>query len=300
MPFLHNGLVTLASMKKVLVLGKNGQLGRALHLQNDGENWSFLNRDEANLENCDELYDGLMSHSFDVLINAAAYTAVDDAETQTHQAMAINGEALTPIAKACKDQNALLIHISTDYVFGSTNSLPLSELTPTNPGNIYGASKLKGEQNIQAINPHHIILRTSWLYGYEGHNFFNTMLRLAKSHPSLNVVFDQVGTPTYVHELAKVIAHVTKLPTKDQTGGLYHYSNEGVCSWYDFAKSIFEISNIEIEINPVKSDMFPVKAARPNYSVLDKQKIKDTFGIQIPHWRESLKDCINSLNLSNG
>jgi dTDP-4-dehydrorhamnose reductase len=287
-------------MKKVLVLGKNGQLGRALHHHKVSENWSFLDKKAANLENHKELYDSLMSYSFDVLINAAAYTAVDDAEIEIQKAMDINAEALTPIAQACKDQNALLIHISTDYVFGFANALPLNELTPTNPGNVYGASKLKGEQNIQTVNPHHIILRTSWLYGYEGHNFFNTMLRLAKTHPELNVVFDQVGTPTYVHELAKVIAYISKLPRASQIGGVYHFSNEGVCSWYDFAKSIFELSNIEIETNPVKSDMFPVKAARPNYSVLDKQKIKDTFGIQIPHWRDSLKECINILNSSNG
>lgn len=287
-------------MKKVLVLGKNGQLGKALQHHKVSENWRFLDSSEANLENVDKLYGILMSHSFDVLINAAAFTAVDDAESEIDKAMAINGEALTPIAQACKDQNALLIHISTDYVFGLANPLPMNELTPTNPGNVYGTSKLKGEQNIQTVNPHHIILRTSWLYGYEGHNFLNTMLRLAKSHPTINVVFDQVGTPTYVHELAKVIAYISKLSVEEQIGGVYHYSNEGVGSWYDFAMGIFEFSGIEVETNPVKSDMFPVKAERPNYSVLDKQKIKDTFGIQIPHWRDSLKECLNTLNINNG
>lgn len=286
-------------MKKVLVLGKNGQLGKALLANSETENWIFFDRNLADLTNLEGLQSTVQAQDFDILINAAAYTAVDHAESEEAKAMLVNAEALKIISNICKEKDALLIHISTDYVFGNVQPTPISENQETLPTSVYGKTKLQGEQYIQSLWDKHIIIRTSWLYGTEGHNFLKTMLRIGSDRDELKVVFDQVGSPTFVDELARAICTIVGLPEEKQIPGIYHYSNEGVCSWYDFALAIFELSNMTTRVNPVRSDEFPSVAPRPAYSVLEKKKIKDTFGIQISHWRQALKACLNELNTNN-
>ncbi len=286
-------------MKKVLVLGKNGQLGKALLANSETENWIFFDRNLADLTNLEGLQSTVQAQDFDILINAAAYTAVDHAESEEAKAMLVNAEALKIISNICKEKDALLIHISTDYVFGNVQPTPISENQETLPTSVYGKTKLQGEQYIKSLWDKHIIIRTSWLYGTEGHNFLKTMLRIGSDRDELKVVFDQVGSPTFVDELARAICTIVGLPEEKQIPGIYHYSNEGVCSWYDFALAIFELSNMTTRVNPVRSDEFPSVAPRPAYSVLEKKKIKDTFGIQISHWRQALKACLNELNTNN-
>lgn len=296
----HLGLLTFGRMKSVLVLGKNGQLGKALIATEGTQGWRFLSRESADLSNPEDLKPILKAAHFDILINAAAYTAVDHAESEAEKAMLVNADSLLTISQICKEKGALLIHISTDYVFGNVPPSPICEDQETHPTSIYGKSKLQGERNIQANHPNHIIIRTSWLYGAEGHNFLKTMLRFGKERDELKVVFDQVGSPTYVSELAKAICDIVAMHTEKQITGIYHYSNEGVCSWYDFAKAIFDLSGMDTNVSPVLSDAFPSIAPRPAYSVLDKKKIKDTFGIRISHWRKALEDCLEELKLKNG
>ena len=277
-------------MRKILVLGKTGQLAKALQGLESSDDWTFLSRDELDLSKPESVLGKLGKYEFDILINAAAYTAVDEAEDNPELSFKINSEALGPISLACCEKDAKLIHISTDYVFGIKGSVPLEESFETNPIGVYGKTKLQGEETVQSICKKHYIIRTSWLYASEGHNFLNTMIKLSESRKTLNVVFDQVGSPTFVDDLAKAITHIID---KDQEDfGVYHYSNEGVCSWFDFAHAIFQLSEIEMTLHPVLSSAFPTKAERPKYSVLNKQKIKDTFGLEIPHWRDSLISCL--------
>jgi dTDP-4-dehydrorhamnose reductase len=232
------------------------------------------------------------------IINCAAYTAVDKAESDVDSAEKVNSLAPKLLAKQAKKFNAKLIHISTDYVFDGLASKPYIETNKDNPQSIYGKTKLQGEQLSVAENPQTIIIRTSWLYSSFGNNFVKTMLRLAGEREKLNVVFDQVGTPTYAADLANTILSVIQISEKQPekfVPGIYHYSNEGVASWYDFAKAVFEISEIKCIVSPVRSVEFPTPASRPEYSVLDKSKIKNTFGIDIPYWRDSLKTCVERL-----
>lgn len=293
---------TFGKMKKILVIGKNGQLAKALQNLEDSNEWKFLGSDDLNLLETQTILGKLEREDFDVLVNAAAYTAVDKAEDEPELAFKINAEALAPIAESCRLKNAVLIHISTDYVFGKVDPLPINEHSATNPKSVYGNTKLKGEETIQSIHNAHFILRTSWLYGSTGKNFLNTMLDLGRKKNALKVVFDQVGSPTNVDHLAGAISTIINSYKDDQGGlfGTYHFSNEGVCSWYDLAHAIFELTGTEIILEPVDSNSFPAKAIRPNYSVLDKRKIKDTFGIHIPHWRDGLKDCLKKMDLLNG
>lgn len=284
-------------MNKILVLGKNGQLARALSDLDNQNEWSFLGREDMDLSKTESILGKLNNYQFDYLVNCAAYTAVDDAEENTELAFKINTEALGPISMACCEQDATLIHISTDYVFGPNNSRPIKENEKKDPIGVYGKTKLQGEETVQSICKKHFILRTSWLYGETGHNFLNTMLRLSESKDEINVVFDQVGSPTYVAELAATIIDIINYNSANY--GVYHYANEGVCSWFDFAHAIFELSGKDITVNPVLSDTFPTKAKRPSYSVLDKQKIRDTFELNIPHWRDSLKQCLINKNILN-
>ena len=281
-------------MEKILVLGKDGQLGRALQSIPKQGTWKFIDKGALNLYDTDTILGKLNREDFDVLINCAAYTAVDKAEDEPETARRINGAALAPIAEACRVKNALLIHISTDYVFGDVLPIPLSEDMATNPESVYGKTKLSGEEAVRSILDKHLILRTSWLYGSEGHNFLKTMLKLGSTHDKLQVVYDQVGAPTFVEHLAGAIVDIVKMDAAHY--GTFHYSNEGVCSWFDFAHAIFEMTGIHVEIEAVSSDKFPAKAKRPNYSVLDKQKIKDTFGIHIPYWRNGLKACLHKMD----
>lgn len=281
-------------MKKVLVIGKNGQLASALQRLRPGISWEFLCKEDLDLYETATILGKLNRKNFDVLINTAAYTAVDKAEDEPDIAHRVNAAALAPIAEVCRQKNALLIHISTDYVFGKSEPIPIIETHLTDPKTEYGKSKLAGEETIRSLIENHIIIRTSWLYGATGHNFLNTMLRLGSTGNQVNVVFDQVGTPTFVDHLAKAIYDIVHF--ENPIYGTYHFSNEGVCSWYDFAHAIFELADMKVDLSPVNSTAFAVKAQRPKYSVLDKQKIKDNFALEIAHWRDGLKSCFEQLN----
>ena len=227
-------------------------------------------------------------NKINVIVNCAAYTAVDKAEKEPNQADAINHLAVKSLANIAKSQSIKLIHISTDYVFDGTAHKPYKESDSTNPQSVYGKTKLDGEQAMQAINPvNSIIIRTSWVYSEFGNNFVKTMLRLGKERDELNVVCDQIGTPTNARDLAKAILETIPQLTNDNVE-IYHYSNAGVCSWYDFAQTIFEINNIKCQVKPIPSEAYPTPAKRPYYSVIDKGKIVKKFDLDINHWRTSL------------
>ncbi len=287
---------------KIIVTGAYGQLGneiKVLSAMHPG--WGFIFTDVDTLDITDEnAVENLFQETKpDFVINCAAYTAVDKAESDGETAARINATAPGILAAAAKKTSAKLIHVSTDYVFSGDAFLPLTEDDRVNPTGVYGKTKLEGEKKCAAQNPESVIIRTSWLYSSFGNNFVKTMLRLGKERDSLNVVFDQIGTPTYAADLAKAIL---KIVEATETGGekfvpgIYHFSNEGVASWYDFAKSIFEISGISCNVAPVLSEEFPTPTKRPNYSVLNKAKIKSTFGIDVPYWKDSLKICLEKLN----
>ncbi len=288
----------------ILITGANGQLGselRKLAISAPPSTiFTFTDIEELNITDSATVRAFFEQNQFDFCINAAAYTAVDKAETDQEKAQLINVEAVRLLAEQCHRQNAVFIHVSTDYVFDGKSYLPYSENDMTSPTSVYGITKLAGEQIAFQENPQTIVLRTAWLYATFGHNFLKTMLRLAETKSSISVVADQIGTPTYAEDLAQTILQIIdflKVSTKNETlFGVYHYSNEGVASWYDFAHAIFEMKNVKIALKPIKSSEYPTPAARPAYSVLDKSKIKSSFGVQIPHWRESLKKCIEALD----
>src|SRR5690606_23203811 len=228
---------------------------------------------------------------YDYCINCAAYTAVDKAETEEEKAYLVNAEAVKYLAEACKQNDTVLIHVSTDFVFDGQKGSPYTEDDPTNPIGVYGASKLKGEQYVQSILEKYFIIRTSWVYSEYGHNFVKTMLRLGKEKDEISVVNDQVGTPTYAGDLAKVILKI--ILNNKNLYGLYHYSNEGEASWYDFAKSIFKKCNIKINLKPIKSEEYLKTTVRTKFSVLNKDKIKNSFKVEVPVWDDSLAEGIN-------
>ncbi len=281
----------------ILVTGSNGQLGSELKklvtINADNSNhFIFTDIAELNITNEAQVKAFFEQNSIDFCINAAAYTAVDKAENEPAIAHLINVEAVRLLAAQCHLYNAVLIHISTDYVFDGMNYLPYTEENTSNPQSIYGKTKLEGELAAIKSNPKTIVIRTSWLYSTFGNNFVKTMLRLAQSKPALSVVADQVGTPTYAGDLAQAILHIIDFigENKDKNVvGTYHYSNEGVATWYDFAHAIFEMNALKVKLRPIRTTEYPTPASRPAYSILDKSKIKNTFGIEIPHWRESLK-----------
>jgi dTDP-4-dehydrorhamnose reductase len=283
-----------------LITGANGQLGnelRKLHTQFPQHQFIFTDIGELDITHASDVQDFFLKNGINCCINVAAYTAVDKAETDAEMAQKINVEAVKYLAQACRQSSALFIHISTDYVFNGRNYTPYHEADAVAPTSLYGKTKAEGEQIAIQENPHTIVIRTSWLYSTFGNNFVKTMLRLAESKPELRVVADQVGTPTYAEDLANAILQIIDFLNfkKDKDiFGIYHYSNEGVASWYDFAHAIFEIRNLKIDLKPIKTVEYPTPATRPAYSILDKYKIKNTFGIAIPHWRESLKRCLNS------
>lgn len=288
-------------MTRILLTGASGQLGKALIRITPSFDFVIPERAAIDLLKPGSIGQGLEGYDFDVLINAAAYTAVDRAEDEAAEAHRINAESVGEMAKVCAQKGALMCHISTDYVFGQTHCTPISEVATTAPVSVYGASKLKGEELIRAESPHHIILRTSWLYGPDGHNFLKTMLRLSESGNMVQVVVDQVGTPTFVDHLALAIHVILDQYVKNKEGfqtGTYHFSNQGVASWYDFAQVIFELAGRKVDLQPVRSSAFPTKVVRPSYSVLDKQKIRDTFGLDIPHWREGVRQCLEIMKES--
>lgn len=297
----------------ILVTGANGQLGNEMRIVAKGgdDHYVFtdVNEGEANetlyldITDLNAVRTMVVEHRIDAVVNCAAYTNVDAAEC--HEALAENLNAVAPenLAKVMKEANGLLVQISTDYVFGKEPyNVPCREEQKGTPTGVYGLTKLQGEQKIVAVGCKHVIIRTAWLYSEFGKNFCKTMMNLTSTKPQLKVVFDQVGTPTYALDLAKAIEAVlkdyalVKNSTCYERGGVYHYSNEGVCSWFDFTKVIAEYNGTTVcDVQPCHSNEFPSPVIRPSYSVLDKTKIKETFGIRVPYWTESLKQCITNL-----
>lgn len=283
----------------ILVTGANGQLGNEIRLvaQNSKDNYIFTDIAELDITDSKAVRTIVKESDIKAIINCAAYTNVDKAEEEQDFAELLNAAAVCNLAEAAKDNDAILVHISTDYIFGGAQgNTPRTEKEPVNPTGVYGLTKLHGEQAVRESGCKHIILRTAWLYSEFGKNFVKTMLNLTATKPQLKVVFDQVGTPTYALDLAQAIYDIVDNRKFENNTGIYHYSNEGVCSWFDFTKMIAEISgNTACDIRPCHSSEFPSPVVRPSYSVLDKTKFKDTFGIQVPYWTDSLRICINNL-----
>lgn len=288
-------------MMNVLVTGSNGQLASSIkNFEKQYKNLNFIYTDYQELDICDLKQVNTFFKSdqkIDYCINCAAYTAVDKAESEADKAFEINATGAKNLAIVCREFDVVLIHISTDFVFDGQKKEPYIETDVANPVSVYGASKLQGEVEIKQILEKYFILRTSWLYSEHGNNFMKTMFRLAETRNEISVVSDQIGTPTYGGDLAKVI--LTIINSKSTNFGLYHYSNEGETSWYDFAKAIFEASNLKIKTNPIKTAVYPTAAKRPAYSVLDNTKIKKTLRIQAPFWSESLQKAIKVNVLRN-
>lgn len=287
----------------ILVTGADGQLGREMQIASRGSRNQFIFTDIAgeherlDITDPQAIADIVRENHVNVIVNCAAYTNVDKAETDPETANLLNNIAAGNLADAMKAVNGTLIHISTDYVFQGDRNIPCREDWPTEPLGVYGKTKLAGEKSIEATGCASIIIRTAWLYSPFGKNFVKTMRDLTSSRESLKVVFDQVGTPTYAGDLAEAICRIIETGQLDKTG-IYHFSNEGVCSWFDFAKAICEMSGNTCDIRPCHSDEFPSPVARPHFSVLDKTKIKQTFGIRIPYWTDSLKRCIEEIENS--
>ncbi len=282
-------------MFNILVTGAKGQLGSELQdhsLVYPGYDFFFTDQKDLDISDYKAVQEFLATKTITVIINCAAYTQVDKAENESDLANAINNLAIENLAKISKAKGISLIHVSTDYVFDGSSDRPYTEEDVPNPQSEYGKTKLDGENAIIRINPaDSIIIRTSWMYSSYGTNFVKTMLRLAREKKELNVVSDQVGTPTYAHDLAKTILDILpKIKNKDVE--IYHYSNDGKCTWYDFAKAIFEIKGISIMVNPIPTSAYPTPAKRPKYSMLDKTKIKGKYQMEIPHWKDSLELCL--------
>jgi len=279
----------------VLVTGANGQLGQSLqHISKKYPQAKlvYYNSSDLNIADFSQCQNVFNEIKPDFCINAAAYTAVDKAESDIEKAYAVNVNGAENLAKACLETGGTLIHISTDFVFDGSQKTPYTEEDATNPQGVYGMTKRQGEQAIEAILKQHLIIRTSWLYSQFANNFMKTMLRLGAERDTLSVVNDQTGTPTNAVDLAEVLLQIIiKLDANEiaEPYGIYHFSNEGVASWYDFAKQIFEINQIDIELHPIPTTNFPTPAKRPEYSVLDKSKIRQAFGIDIADWKQSLK-----------
>lgn len=290
----------------ILVTGANGQLGNEMRIISKESAHRFIFTDVNTVEGVETSYlditdleavrKGVRQNNVDVIVNCAAYTNVDGAESNRELAEQLNAAAPENLAKAMKERNGLLVHISTDYVFGKEPyNKPCTEEQKGTPTGVYGETKLHGEQRILATGCKHIIIRTAWLYSEFGKNFVKTIMNLTAVKPQIKVVFDQTGTPTYALDLAKAIIAILSRFNGSQSG-IYHYSNEGVCSWFDFAKMIAEYGNTsDCDIQPCHSNEFPSPVTRPAYSVLDKTKIKTVFGLSIPYWRDSLKICINNI-----
>lgn len=278
---------------KILITGANGQLGLCLkdiYAEYPSYFFDFKTSKQLDITNQNQIASLFQNENYDYCINCAAYTAVDKAESEKEQAFLVNGEAVKYIAEACKITKTVLIHISTDFVFDGTKNSPYTEEDQPNPINIYGASKLKGEQYVQNILTNFFIIRTSWVYSEHGNNFVKTMLRLGKDRDELSVVNDQFGSPTYAGDLAAVILKF--IEEKNTNFGVYHYSNEGEISWFDFAKTIFISSKNKIKLNSIPAANYPTPARRPMFSVMDKSKYKDLFSSEIPFWEESLNKMI--------
>ena len=284
------------TMSNVLVTGSNGQLGSEIkELACGNETFFFTDRATLDITNPHATKEFIEKNSVNIIINCAAYTAVDKAESDIEMADKINHLAVKYLAQISKEKNIKLIHISTDYVFDGKSHMPYCEDDSTNPNGIYGTTKLAGEKTMQEINPHNsIIIRTSWVYSSYGANFVKTMLRLGKEKESLGVIYDQVGTPTYARDLAKAILEIAP-KIKNERVEIYNYSNEGVTSWYDFAKEIMRMAKLKCQINPIETKEYPTPAKRPHYSLLNKSKIKREYNLNIPYWKDSLDDCLKKM-----
>lgn len=291
----------------ILVTGANGQLGNEMRIVTKGSKDQYIFTDVTDAEeqettflditNLDSIRTMVKANDVKVVVNCAAYTNVDKAESDQEFCALLNAKAPENLAMVMKEVNGLLIHVSTDYVFGGDPyNTPCKEDQNGTPTGVYGLTKLHGEQNIQKSGVNYLIFRTAWLYSEFGKNFVKTMLNLTSTKPQLKVVFDQVGTPTYAYDLAKAIYEIIEDRKYEGNTGIYHYSNEGVCSWYDFTKTITELAgNTDCDIHPCHSDEFPSPVKRPAYSVLDKTKVKETFGLNVPYWTDSLKKCLKNL-----
>ena len=291
----------------ILVTGANGQLGSEMRIVSSGSAHGYIFTDVVDLPgvetvklditDIEALRCVVRENNVQAIVNCAAYTNVDEAETDVELCTLLNAKAPENLALVMKEVDGLLVHISTDYVFGAEPyNTPCTEDRTGTPTGVYGLTKLQGEQAIQKVGCHHVIIRTAWLYSEFGKNFVKTMLHLTETKNQLNVVFDQTGTPTYALDLAEVICHILESGKYKGNDGVYHYSNEGVCSWYDFTKMIAEYAgHMDCDIRPCHSSEFPSPVTRPSYSVLDKTKIKKTFGIEVPYWTDSLKKCLNRL-----
>lgn len=289
----------------VLVTGANGQLGNEMRLLSQNSADHFIFTDVNQVESVETAYlditdlvavrQFVQEHDVNAIVNCAAYNNVEAAETNVEMAEKLNAEAPENLALAMKEVGGLLIHISSDYVFGGSHNTPCREEQDCSPVCAYAKSKYHGEQRVAAVGGNHVIIRTSWLYSKFGKNFCKTMKNLTATKPEVKVVFDQVGTPTFARDLARAIA-IVLLKYDGSQSGIYHYSNEGVCSWFDFTKMIAEYCrHTECNILPCHSDAFPSAVVRPSYSVLDKTKIKTAFGVEVPYWTESLKRCISEM-----
>jgi dTDP-4-dehydrorhamnose reductase len=285
-------------MSKILVTGANGQLGSEIHflsMSYPQHEFTFVDRNTFDLSNLCKMEDYFDTNTFDVIINCGAYTAVDKAQSEAQLADTVNHRGVSLLAKLAKKNNISLVHISTDYVFDGKNHRPYIETDPTDPQGVYGQTKCDGEKAILDTSPKNtIIIRTSWVYSGFGANFVKTMLRLGKERDSLSIIYDQVGTPTYARDLAHAILDIVP-KINNEKPEIYHYSNEGAASWYDFAKAIFELSSISCRINPITTDQYPTPASRPHFSVLNKTKMKQKFNTIIPYWRDSLHECLATL-----
>ena len=281
-------------MNNILVTGSNGQLGSEIkELSNDYDHrFFFTDRSSLDISKVNDIRAYIIKNSINTIINCAAYTAVDKAEEDKELSNSINNIAVKNIAMLSNEFNIKLIHISTDYVFNGKNFKPYNEEDNTNPNSVYGQTKLDGENEIIEYNlKNSIIIRTSWLYSSFGNNFVKTILRLGKDKDELGVIFDQIGTPTYARDLAKTILDILA-KIKNKKVEIYNYSNEGVLSWYDFSKEIMKMAKLNCKINPIETFQYPTPAVRPHYSLLNKSKIKKDFDIEIPYWKDSLKECL--------
>jgi dTDP-4-dehydrorhamnose reductase len=283
-------------MSKIIVFGASGQLGQCLqHVAKERgiTDIVFLPEEQADILKPEVLQAAFAEHKPAYCINCAAYTAVDKAEDDVDIARKVNRDGVANLSKQCAEHGTTLIQISTDFVFAGTGNEPLTETDEAAPISVYGLTKLEGEQVISEYTEKFFILRTSWLYSEYANNFVKTMLKYGRERDEMKVIWDQVGTPTYAIDLAGCILTITE--TQNQQYGIYHYSNEGLTSWYDFAKAIFELSNTTVRTLPIRTAEYPTKATRPAYSVMDKSKAKTQLGVAIPHWRDSLELCISRL-----
>lgn len=281
----------------ILVIGASGQLGQELRVVAEGsaQHYTFASRSELDVTDQLAIRHFVQDHHIDTIINCSAYTAVDRAEDEPEEADRINHQAVAALAALAKAQGLYLIHISTDYVFAGDSHRPITEEETPRPQSVYGRTKLLGEDAIRRTGCRALILRTSWLYSTYGANFLKTMCRLMQERQELSIVFDQIGTPTYARDLARFIVSYLEQDKGTRQEGTYHFSDEGVASWYDFAEAIRHRMGYSCQLHPIRSEQYPTKATRPSYSVLDKAKLKRDFGITLPHWQTSLEDCLNQL-----